>query len=137
VRVGILCSVFARGRLAMRSAAWNLYLCVRSLVPGAEVGDVAPEPPDRHTGIERRKLRLEHSVRFRGDAKVLADRIGVTPGQLWGDGVRVGVTMINDTDVLIEFGGGAVLAARRLDPPRRPAKIRLSIEPTGLPLLLQ
>jgi hypothetical protein len=73
----------------------------------------------------------------RGDAKVLADRIGVRPGQLWDDGVRAGVTTINDTDVLIEPGGGAVLAARRLDPAHHPAKVRLSIEPTGLPLVLE
>jgi hypothetical protein len=129
--------VFARGRLALRSAAWYLYVFVRSFVDGAEVVDVVPESPDRHTGIERRKLRLAHLIRFRGDAKVLADRLGVTPGQLWGDGVRVGVTMITDTDVLIEFGGGAVLAARRLEPLGHPAKIRLSTEPAGLPLLLQ
>ena len=121
----------------MRAAPWNLYLVIRGLVLGDDGADPAPEPPDRHTGIELRKLRLEHLMRFRGDAKVLADRIGVTPGQLWGDGVRVGVTVLNNTDVLIEFGGGAVLAARRLDPPSHPAKVRLAIEPTELPLLLE
>jgi hypothetical protein len=124
--------VVARERLATRSAAWNLYRFVRSLVPG-EVGDAA-EPPDWHTSIELCRLCLEHLMRFRCDAKVLADRIGVTPGQLWEDGVRAGVTMINDTGMLIGLGGGAMLAARRLDPARHPAKVRLSIEPTGLPL---
>jgi hypothetical protein len=130
---GILSKVVARGRLALRSAAWNLYRFVRSRVPGAEVGDAA-EPPDRHTSIELCRHCLEHLMRFRCDAKVLADRIGVTPGQLWDNGVRADVTMINDTDVLIELGGGAMLAARRLDPARHPAKARLSIEPTALPL---
>jgi hypothetical protein len=57
-------------------------------------------------------------------------------GQLSGDGVRVGVLVPNDTDLLIEFGSGLVLTARRFELPSHPAKVTLSIEPSGLPPVL-
>lgn len=57
-------------------------------------------------------------------------------GQLSGDGVRVGVMIPNDTDLLIEFGSGVVLTTRRLERSSHPAKVTLSIEPSGLPPVL-
>lgn len=122
----------------MRSALWELWSILRNLphrgdIPFAEYAD---DPPDRGADTEIRKLRLEHLLMFRNEAKVLTDRLGLTRGQLWGSGVRVGVSDADGVDVLMEFAGGTVLAARRVDPARNPTRFRLRIEPTELPLLL-